>query len=156
MGNAWTASNTLPLTAHPNSSVVTRSGHLSGNIQNMNLINMSASNRENKVHFKPENLPEKMYTHRSAVLQLLIFLPWNRNILPGWSVTAGSRGISLPTQAYPPATFPKALMVLLKTYLTLPSRTLCSRGVLARTTCREGEMALCANYIRLMLLFPLC
>ena len=72
----------------------------------------------------------------------------------GWSVTAGGRGISLPTQAYPPATFPKALMVLLKTYLTLPSRTLCSRGVLARTTCREGEMVLCANYIRLMLLFP--
>ena len=47
--------------------------------------------------------------------------------IAGWSLTAGGRGISLPTQAYPPATFPKALMVLLKTYLTLPSRTLCSR-----------------------------
>ena len=30
------------------------------------------------------------------------------NKFSGWSVTAGGRGISLPTQAYPPATFPKA------------------------------------------------
>ena len=41
----------------------------------------------------------------------------NNNLLyciPGWSITAGGRRISLPTEAYPPATFPKAYMVNLR------------------------------------------
>ena len=36
------------------------------------------------------------------------------SIQAGWSITARGRRISLPTEAYPPATFPKAYMVNLR------------------------------------------